>query len=73
MFWSKWIPTIALLAPTAKQSELLGILSALAAEQVQLVPPVQSLIEKAAKYQETHIDRLKSAAFFAFVTGMFRT
>ena len=41
--------------------------------QVQLVPPVQSLIEKAAKYQETHIDRLKSAAFFAFVTGMFRT
>jgi hypothetical protein len=49
--WSKCISTIALLAPTAKQSELLGILSGLAAEQVQQIPIIQSLILKNRRRQ----------------------
>ena len=62
--WSKCISTIGLLAPTAAQPDLAGILTALAAEQVQLLPPIHNLIEKAAEDKETAISGLKSAAFY---------
>ena len=61
---SKSISKIGLLAPTAAQPDLAGILTALAAEQVQLLPPIHNLIEKAAEDKETAISGLKSAAFY---------